>query len=355
MRTSVLPLVLAVTASASSFGADLEFIINGRGSVPLYLPESYDGSEPLPLIIGLHGYTQTGPELDADFNLSAQVDARKFLCLIPDGTTDFFGSPFWNATDACCNFFNSGVDDSGYLRELIELVQAEYNVDAASIHVTGLSNGGFMSYRMACDHADLVASIAPVAGSTFLDPGDCLPSEAVHVLHVHGTADSTIAYDGGCIFFSCFPGAEDAVQQWVTANGCSATGTTNDVAFNLDWSVGGNETTSIVYEQDCDDGVTVERWRLAGSEHVPAFRRGGDPLTANLFGNRGVEWLLAHRKPSVLPCPTDVNSDGVVSADDVLDLLERWGSADSATDLDESGTVDIDDLLILLKDFGRVC
>ena len=104
---------------------------------------------------------------------------------------------------ACCDFFNSNVDDSGYLRDLIEIIQANYNIDEFSIHFTGISNGGFMSYRMACEHADLIASIAPLAGTTFIDPSDCSPSEPVHVLHLHGTADSTIDFDGGCILFSC--------------------------------------------------------------------------------------------------------------------------------------------------------
>ena len=57
-------------------------------------------------------------------------------------------------------------------------------------------------------------------------------------------------------------------------------------AFNLDWNVGGNETTSTIYQQDCDDGVTVELWSMAGSEHVPNFRRGSDPPADNLFANR---------------------------------------------------------------------
>ena len=62
------------------------------------------------------------------------VDEYEFLYLYPTGTSDFFGNPFWNATDACCDLFGSGVDDSTYLRDVIQQMQANYNVDPSRIH-----------------------------------------------------------------------------------------------------------------------------------------------------------------------------------------------------------------------------
>lgn len=349
-----IPIHLSFLAStflaASALGASVEYIDNGRGPVPLYLPSSYDGSTPLPLIVSLHGYSDPG--VDGYFDFEPQVDNKDFLYCVPLGTTDAGGSPFWNGTDACCDFFNTNIDDSGYLREIVELVQAQYAVDELSIHFTGISNGGFMTYRMACEHADLVASVAPLAGTTFLDNSDCSPSEPVHILHVHGTADSTIQYDGGCIIFSCYPGAEESVSTWIDYNGCDFVPVNGGPAFNLDWNVGGNETTSTIYQQGCDDGVTVELWSMAGSEHVPNFRRGSDPPADNLFANNAIDWLLAHRKPGNLQCVGDVTTDGVINIKDLLSVLSAWGSDDAAADIDHDGTVNVADLLAVIQAWG---
>lgn len=351
MNTSHLSFLVATFLAASSVASSIDYIDNGRGPVALHLPSDYDGSTPLPLIVALHGYSDPG--VDGYFDLVPQVDARQFLYCAPEGTVDLFGNAFWNGTDACCDFLGTGTDDSGYLRQLVELIQAQYAVDELSIHFTGISNGAFMSYRIACDHADLVASIVPLAGTTFIDASDCSPSEPVHVLHLHGTADSTIQYDGGCIGFSCYPGAEESISTWIDYNGCDPVPVDGGPAFNLDWSVGGNETTSTIYQQACDDGVTVELWEMAGSEHVPNFRRGSDPVTANLFANRVLDWMLDHRKPGNVLCPGDVNTSGSVDIEDLLLVLARWGSNDASADVDLSGTVGVGDLLQLVEAWGN--
>lgn len=342
-------LSLTLMASVGN-AADVEYVNNGRGNVPVYVPSDYDGTKPLPLIMALHGYSD--PNVDGYFELAQQVDSKQFIYCVPRGTNDFTGAPFWNGTDACCNFFGVNVDDSGYLRGLIELVQAQYEVDASSIHVTGISNGGFMSYRMACDHADLIASIVPIAGTSYLDTQDCTPDEPVHVLHIHGTQDSTISYDGGCIIFNCYPGAEESVSNWTGYNGCDFIPQGGGASFNLDWSVGGNETTSTIYEQNCEEGVTVELWEMTGSEHVPNFRRNSDAPSDNLFANLALDWMLAHPKPRLVQCSSDVNGDEQVDVNDLLALLGSWGSDSPESDIDDNGVVEANDLLTLLDNWG---
>jgi polyhydroxybutyrate depolymerase len=157
-------------------------------------PISYDGSAAVPLIISLHGYTSSGVEQEQYFTLQPLAEQRGFLYIHPDGTKDASGNQFWNATDACCDLRALGTDDAAYLLSMIEQVQQKYKVDPKRIYIVGHSNGAFMSYRMACDHADKIAAIVSLAGATFADPDRCKPSQSVSVLQVHGTADNVIPF-----------------------------------------------------------------------------------------------------------------------------------------------------------------
>ena len=159
--------------------APTELVVGGDRPVTVHVPASYDASRPAPLLILLHGYTLSGQEIDAYFDLAPAAEARGFVYAFPDGTIDSDGNRFWNATDACCNFDGAAVDDVAYLTDLIAEIQAELAIDPKRIALVGHSNGGFMSYRMACERANLVAAIVSLAGASFAEAADCAPSEPV--------------------------------------------------------------------------------------------------------------------------------------------------------------------------------
>jgi polyhydroxybutyrate depolymerase len=197
----------------------------------VFAPSSYSPDAPMPLVVLLHGFGASGAIQEAYFRLEPLAEQRGFLFVHPDGTINALGKRFWNATDACCGF-SSTVDDSAYLMSLIEQVQAQFNVDPKRIYLVGHSNGGFMSYRMACEHADTIAAIVSLAGATYLDTDECDPTEPVSVLQIHGTADDTIAFDGGSILGNEFPGALATVTSWAAYNEC--TGDAIDLPTPLD-------------------------------------------------------------------------------------------------------------------------
>ena len=105
----------------------------------------------------------------------------------PSGTVDAAGRWFWNGPDFL-SFSGPDVDDSGYLRGVIEEIQRRFAVDPKRIYVTGYSSGGAMSHRLALEHADLIAGIASMAGRTYYDPNACHPTQPVNVLQIHGSA-----------------------------------------------------------------------------------------------------------------------------------------------------------------------
>ena len=150
---------------------------------------------------------------------------------------DSDGNRFWNATDACCNFDRAAVDDVAYLTDVIAEIQAELAIDPKRIALVGHSNGGFMSYRMACEQADLVSAIVSLAGATFADPADCAPSEPVSVVQIHGTADDVILYEGGGPFTDAtgpYPGAETTAEIWATYDGCGETSSPLSAKVDVD-------------------------------------------------------------------------------------------------------------------------
>ena len=130
----------------------------------LYLPKGYNSDNKYPLILNLHGYSLNSDWHNNYFSLKSLADEKGFIFCIPDGLRDSQNNQRWNATDACCGSRNDLSDDSKYLREVIDSAIKKFSIDRKRIYSMGFSNGGFMSYRIAYDHSDILAAIAPIAG-----------------------------------------------------------------------------------------------------------------------------------------------------------------------------------------------
>ncbi len=249
------------------------------------LPPQHDGTTRLPLFILLHGYGASGPAQDTYLGFSRAVRAAGGYWIIPDGTRDAANNRFWNASESCCNFAGSSVDDEGYLLSLIDAAEAAVPVDTSRVYIFGHSNGAFMAMRMACTHSDRITAIGTLAGTEAVDYTCTTLTRPVSLLHLHGTADATIQYGGGTVGAASFVGAEDVVSRWVTRDGCNATGTPG-TAFDWDTTVDGPETTPNVFS-GCQSGSLVELWTLTGSGHLPV---------TNGAGMRSIiDWLLARQ------------------------------------------------------------
>jgi polyhydroxybutyrate depolymerase len=264
-------------------------MVGGDRPVTVHVPASYVAGVAAPLVILLHGYGASGSLQDLYFGMTAVSDARGFLYAAPDGTIDKDGRHFWNATDACCDLYATNVDDSTYVSSLIKQIQARYTVDPKRVFLVGHSNGAFMSYRMACDHADQIAAIASLAGATFSDTAKCTPSAPVSVLQIHGTADDTVLFDGGSIGTHSYPGAKTTVADWVTNDGCGTTADTSAPALDLDTQLAGAETTVTKYASGCKPGGHAELWTIAGGAHLPSLSKS--------FSSSVIDFLFAHPKP----------------------------------------------------------
>lgn len=279
--------VLGLTFSMFSSAQSIDL---GRGELPVTVPTQYKSSTPTPLVVLLHGYTSSGAQQDSYMGFSKLANKFGFLFVAPDGNKEPGGneSRFWNATAACCDFFQTAVDDSAYVIGIINQMKQDYNVDTNRVYLIGHSNGGFMSYRAAYEHSGTIAAIASLAGASHIEDRDP-PANPVHILQIHGTADDTIAYDGSEIQGNKYPSALDSVTTWAKYNGCSSEGAQRELR-DLDARIEGHESSVLLFESGCQVGGSSELWTIAEGSHVP-------PLSLT-FSEQVIEWLYAHPKTS---------------------------------------------------------
>lgn len=312
LRASVL-----ISLAASAFAPGLASARPAQ-DYAVHVPPAYVEGTPMPLVILLHGYGASGAIQEAYMQFQPLADEYGFLYLHPDGAVDAGGNRYWNATDACCDFGNTGIDHSGMLRALIDSTKANFSVDDRRVWIIGHSNGGFMAYRMACDHADSVAAIVSLAGATFDDPNQCAPVEPVHVLQIHGTNDGTILYGGGNIGGNTYPGAIESVETWAAYDGCDIVPDNSAPNIDLDAGIPGNDSSVTRYLSQCSPGGSGELWTIHGGAHVPDL--------SDSFSRQVVEYLYAHPKPGAGSnyCQSSANSSGAAA------VMDAFGSASLA-------------------------
>lgn len=278
-------LLCALLPASWSAAQTIDF---GRGPVLVSAPEDYRNATDLPLIVLLHGYTSSGQSITNYWGLGRLVEDYGFVLASPDGTREAGGdqNPFWNATDACCNFESSPVNDSEYILHIIDEIKASHPIDPDRVYVIGHSNGGFMSLRMAYEHSDVIAAVISMAGANHLERRDP-PPFPVHVLQIHGTNDETIAFQGGEIREVRYPSARGTVERWADYNGCRRPGVSREMR-DLEASLPGYETGVLKFAAGCKRGGSAELWTISGGTHTP--------VVSETYGAQLVEWLLAHPK-----------------------------------------------------------
>jgi polyhydroxybutyrate depolymerase len=262
-------------------------------TVKTYIPKGYSSDKKYPLILNLHGFTLNSDWQNNYFQLKSLADEKGIIFCIPDGLQDNQNSQRWNATDACCGTRNDLPNDSKYLRAVIDSAIKKFSIDKTRIYAMGLSNGGFMSYRMAYDHSDILAAIAPIAGVGYKDKNKIVPKHPVHVLHIHATSDEVVPFVGSKqpgpigIFFADTPGVDENLRNWLDYNKCNIKEEPKVKSIDLDNIMPGNDTEIIRFINE-KNNCTVELWKVHGSQHSIPFTVDGQRMV--------LDWLLDHPK-----------------------------------------------------------
>ncbi|MFP6685136.1 MAG: hypothetical protein VB934_10500, partial [Polyangiaceae bacterium] len=243
--------------------------LGGDRPAAVSVPLSYDATQPLPALLLLGGYDHASADLDDWFTVSEQLDALDFVLVKPDGLIDSDGAHFWNATDTCCDYDETGVDDVGYLNDLIKELIERFAIDETRIIIAGHSNGGFMGYRMACEPDSPVSALVSIAGGTWLNEADCRASRPVSILQIHGDSDEYMPFEGD----ESAPSALEALSRWGARANCDLSSWIEEPKkLDLADDAIDEETTVSRYTSGCEAGTDIALWFLEATGHYPPLR-----------------------------------------------------------------------------------
>jgi len=224
----------------------------------LYVPASYSGAISVPLVLNFHGYGSNAFEQMWYGDFRSISDTAGFLVVHPEGTL-LDGVTHWNVGGWT---IGSTVDDVGFTSALIDSLSAIYNIDEARVFSTGMSNGGFMSFLLACQLSERIAAIASVTGSMTPETyNNGNPQHPIPILQMHGTSDGTVPY-GGEVWTKSI---DDVLSYWTDYNNCNATPV---VAAMPDLDPNDGSTVEHFVYEGGDNDVVVEHYKITGGAHT---------------------------------------------------------------------------------------
>lgn len=220
----------------------LELQLDGTPrSFEVYVPTSYDGAKPVPLVLNFHGVNGDGEIHAAATEMRETADERGFIVVFPNGV-----EKSWNGGACCGRAYADQVDDVGFTRAMIEQVGQRACIDTKRVYATGFSNGAVMTHFLGCEAADVLAAVSPVAGFLSIDASECNPVRPISVILLHGTEDRLAPYELG----------RAAFDVWLDKNQCAGEPTMTTLPS------GSCET----YD-DCADGVSVAFCTIEDHDH----------------------------------------------------------------------------------------
>ena len=216
------------------------------------------------VLFNLHGYGSNALEQMnyTNFNNLANTKENNFILIHPQG------APLNTVLTSSSSHWNSGgwtigstVDDVDFIDTIIKLVSQKYNLNQDRIYSTGMSNGGFMSYHLACNLSSKIAAIASVTGSMSKETyEDCNPTHSTSILQVHGTIDATVPFEGNSALG--MRSINDVMDYWKLYDACDIE-PISIVTDYFDIEISVQHDTYL----NCLNDVQVELYKIEGMGH----------------------------------------------------------------------------------------
>ncbi len=292
-RRARAPEVTLAAATAPIGTVSHETIEPGGRSYRLYVPSTLpDG--PVPLFVALHGGTGWGDQFAATNRIENLAESNGFIVAHPEGVAlPSARGRVWNGGMCCGVAARENIDDVAFIETVIDDVEAVHDIDGSRVYALGHSNGGIMSYRLACELSDRIVGIGVVAGTLGID--DCDPTQPVSVMHIHGTADENLPLAGGVGPESLagvdFPSPRVGFATLAAADKCPAPTTTVEGALTVESS------------SPCAAGAAAAFVTIEGAAHPwPGGTPGSSPNMGNAYAGYDataelVTFLLSHPRP----------------------------------------------------------
>lgn len=264
--------ILLLTITLFSIVYSQTFSFDYGGNTRQYIvhtPPSYNPSNSYPLVINYHGYTSNMSQQMSYTQMNNVADTANFIVVYPDGI-----AASWNVGFGLTPYF-TGIDDVGFTNALIDTMMANYSIDANCVYATGMSNGGYLSQRLACELPHRIAAIASVTGiMTDSTRAYCNPGRIVPVLHIHGTTDPIVNYNGTVQSLS----VDEMIDFWKMNNACPSSASNYDYPnINLiDLCTAQRQ----VYTP-CADNASVELIKITSGGHTWP----GGSIDIPIYGN----------------------------------------------------------------------
>lgn len=241
----------------------------------LHVPQNYNKNKAIPLILAFHGGMGNAEIMAEGYNLIPKSDKEGVIVAFPNGVSRFPSGKLatWNAGNCCGYAVERNSDDVSFVKAVLYDIKSKFNIDSNKIYATGMSNGGMMSYRLACEMSDTFAAITSVSGTDNYD--ECNPKKPISVMHIHGLKDDHVLFYGGC-GPACniesetgFVSVPDTISKWVERNNCD----TNPQRVVV------NENAYYDLYSKCDGGVQVKLYVvLDGGHSWPGTEKAPNPL-----------------------------------------------------------------------------
>ncbi|MBO9659654.1 MAG: hypothetical protein J7527_12600, partial [Chitinophagaceae bacterium] len=246
-------------AAASQKTIEGSIVFDGLSrSYSVYIPASYVKGQPVPLLFNLHGYGKDKDYQEEYRDFRPVADTAGFIIVHPNGTKERLTQQrFWNFGSV----MGSKVDDLGFLEALVDTLSKKISIDQARVYCTGMSNGTFMAYYLACK-SKRFAAIGGVSGGMSVKMfNDCDATDPVPVIQIHGTKDPINSYRGNW----SSKGIEAVIEFWRAKNGCNPTAVTTSIP---DLVPGDKCTAERIIYSGGTNGSQVQLIKITGGGHT---------------------------------------------------------------------------------------
>lgn len=242
----------------------------------VYIPSSYDGVTPVPLVMSLHGTVSSAEEQEQKTGWNDVADDENFIVVYPQGRRSIFTLWAWNAGSGLAGDVRTAennlgehaeIDDVAFFDALIDRLLDTYCINPAQVYITGFSNGGGMTDHLACELSDKITAIGTNAGAYTPIPDGCNPTRAMPVITFQGKLDRIVPYDGNPNMN--IQGVEAWAEAWAGRNQC------DDETVIIDELP---ETISAYRYTACDEDVEVHVYIVEDAGHTWAGGGWGDSL-----------------------------------------------------------------------------